>query len=268
MFANPIYKVLIITITIVHGSLKLAEAQQSQTTLFTARLENTEDKTPVSYATVFNKTTNHTVFSDSLGYFSINVKTGDTLFISRIGFYHQELITTEALLKQKKVHFIEMNPRSYDLKTVTINNDWGTYEEFKYKIIHTPAPKPKNQINPNVFRGLNNEPVIIKEQASIPLGSPVTALYMLLSKEGKTLRKLEKLKEEEQKTLSYNDKYNSAIVSRLTGLKEWELEKFMKYCNPDINFIMNSTEVDITAKILECFKNYNTEKDTNNKKTE
>lgn len=253
----------------VNGSLSLAEAQQApSSSLFLGRLENSGDKTPVTYAAVFNKTSNHTVFSDSLGYFSIDVKTGDTLFISRIGFYYKEFIITEALLKQKKVHFFELNPRAYDLKAVTINNDWGTYEEFKYKIIHTPAPKSKNQINPHVFSGLNDEPVIIKEQASIPLGSPVTALYMLLSKEGKTLRKLEKLKEEEQKTLSYSDKYNSAIVSRLTGLKEWELEKFMKYCNPDINFIMNSTEVDITAKILECLKNYNAEKDANDKKSE
>ena len=268
MHTNRIYKVLLLTITLANSSLKIAEAQQTDVVLFSGKLENAEEKAPVSYAAIFNKTTKNTVFSDSLGYFSINAKSGDTLYISRIGFSYKELILTEALIKQRKVHFIEMNPRSYDLQAVTINNDWGTYDEFKYKIIHTPAPKPKNVINPYVFQGLNDAPVIIKEQASIPLGSPVTALYMLFSKEGKSLRKLEKLKEEEQKTLSYGDKYNSLIVSKITGFKDLELEKFMKFCNPDINFIMNATEVDITTKVLECLKNYNANNQSNENKPE
>jgi hypothetical protein len=252
---------------VVNVSTTIAEAQQPQV-LFSGKLQNVDDFTPVSYATIFNKTNNYTAFSDSLGYFSINVKIGDTLFISRIGFYHRDFAITEPLLKQRKVHTIEMNARAYDLKAVTISNDWGSYEAFKYKIINTPAPKTENTINPNAFSGLNDEPVILKEQASIPLGSPITALYMLFSKEGKSLRKLDKLKEAEQKTLSYGDKYNSIIVSRITGLKEVELEKFMKFCNPDINFIINSTEVDITAKILDCFKNFNAVKSTEEKKPE
>lgn len=220
---------------------------------FIGKIIHATEKTPVLYSLIVNKSTRESAVSDSLGFFNIRVSAGDTLYISRIGYYFRELSINYGLLHEKKIHIIELNEKISELTTVTINT-LGSYQDFRYKVIHSELPKEKEQINPEIAKAFNEKVVVLQPQASIPLGSPITAIYMMVSKEGKSLRKLEKLKEQERKVLSYSDKYNSQIVSRITGLKELELEKFMKYCNPDINFIMNSTEVDITAKILECLK--------------
>lgn len=251
-------RVLIILVPIVNFSCGTLLGQKTDRQTFFGQLQSEKDQSPVGYATILNTISKQLVYSDSIGNFNIPVTNGDTLSISRIGFYNKQIPVSSIHLNTKKLQVIYLTAREYDLKTVTINQ-LGSYNEFKYKVINTPLPKPEYEINPAVFNGLNQKPVVLQEQASISLGSPVTAIYMLLSKEGKTLRKLEKLKAEERDVQSYSDKYSPLIVSQLTGLKDLELEKFMKFCNPDINFIKNSTEYDIAAKILECFKNYNSQ---------
>ncbi|NJO69930.1 MAG: hypothetical protein HC830_12215 [Bacteroidetes bacterium] len=85
---------------------------------------------------------------------------------------------------------------------------------------------------------------------------------MLLSKEGKSLRKLAREEEKDKIVASYKHKFSPEIVSGLTGLKDLELEKFIKFCNIPESFIVASAEIDIAERILECFKNYNPEKAT------
>ncbi|HEX3008078.1 MAG TPA: hypothetical protein VHO90_10730 [Bacteroidales bacterium] len=107
--------------------------------------------------------------------------------------------------------------------------------------------------------------IVLAPQARIPLGSPVTALYNLASKEGKSMRKLAKEQEKDRDVESYKDKYSPDVVSRLTGLKDLELEKFMKYCSISVNLIKESTEYDIAALILEYYRKYKIEQEAKDK---
>lgn len=236
------------------------KAQQKKSNLIMGKIVSSENKSPVTYAMIINTTSKQNVYSDSLGYFSIPVSINDTLMFTRIGFFTKEMQISESLINLKKVHLIELNERSYELNAVSINN-LGTYQDFKYKVIHSELPKDENQINPAITKALNEKVVVLQPQANISLGSPVTALYNLLSKEGKSLRKLEKEKEKDRIVASYKDKYSPEIISELTGLKEIELEKFMKYCNPDVNFLKSAIEYEIAAKIMECLKNYKSEQE-------
>jgi hypothetical protein len=126
-------------------------------------------------------------------------------------------------------------------------------------VIHSELPKNELHINPAITNSFNKKEIVIAPQARIPLGSPVTAIYMLLSKEGKTLRKLEKEEEKDREIASYKHKFSPEIVSNLTGLKDLEVEKFIKYCNFDMVFIKGAHEIEIAEKILECYKRYKAE---------
>lgn len=234
-------------------SVKTIKGQTSEH-LFLGKVVSGAGKAPVNFALIVNSTSQSNVFSDTLGFFSIRVSLGDTLQISRIGYFNETMIVSGSLLLSKKVQIIELNERVYELSGVNINS-FGTYQEFKYKVINSEVPK-NEEINPSIRKSFSEKVVDLQPQASVSLGSPVTAVYMLLSKEGKSLRKLAKEEEKDKLVASYKNKYSPQIVSQLTGLKDLELEKFMKYCNLSSGFIEASTEYDIAAKVLTCFKNY------------
>lgn len=227
---------------------------QTNEHLFLGKIVSNSGKTPVNFALVVNSASKGSAIADSSGFFSIRVSLGDTLQVSRIGYYNEKLVVSGAHLLSKKIQIIELNERVYELSGVNIS-PFGSYQEFKNKVINSELPK-KEEINPSLRKTFSEEVVVLQPQASISLGSPVTALYMLLSKEGKSLRKLAKEEEKDKLEASYKNKYSPQIVSQLTGLKDLELEKFMKYCNVSVSFIEASTEYDIAEKVLQCFKNY------------
>lgn len=234
------------------------DAQQKKSHFLIGKIVNSSNKAPVTYVMIINKTRVLSPSSDSLGNFSVIVTPGDTLILSRIGYYQKEIIITDALLTLENYHIIELIERTYELHAVNIEG-LGSYESFKYKVINSELPKDENQINPQLKKAFEQKVIILEPQSRIPLGSPVTAIYMLLSKEGKSLRKLEKAEQKESEINLYIHKYSPEIVSKLTGLKELELEKFMKYCNLSNEFLKNALELDISEKVLDCFKNYKSE---------
>lgn len=250
---------LILSITVFHS---IASAQEKPSQVFSGRVINAESKTPVSYAMISIRHSIHSTYSDSMGNFSILVSKGDTLQISRLGYYPAEIPITDILLLSRKIHTIELTIRPYELKSVTISS-LGTYQQFKYNVIHAELPENEMVINPAITNSFNKKVIVIEPQARIPLGSPVTAIYMLLSKEGKTLRKLEKEEEKDKEIASYKHKFSAEIISNLTGLKDLEVEKFIKYCNFDMGYIKEAHELDIAEKIMECYKRYKAEVELN-----
>lgn len=232
------------------------KAQQNKSQFFMGKIVSLSYSTPVTFAMVTNISTNKTAVSDSLGYFSILVSKGDSLTFSRIGFFEKEIKITDSILKMNKVHLIELQDRSYELNAV--NFSLGTYDEFRHNVVHSELPS-ETPINPSLANKPGQKEIVLQSQARIRIGSPVTSVYNLMSKEGKSLRKLEKEEEKEREIASYKDKYSPEIVSNITGLKELELEKFMKYCNLNPTFLKNAIEYEIVERILDCFKAYKAE---------
>jgi hypothetical protein len=234
-----------------------AEAQQEYRKTFMGRIINSNTKAFVNSALIFNATEKKSTMSDSLGLFSIPISMGDTLRISRLGFFPSEIIIKGTILIENKIHSIELSERSYELNNVTVL-DLGTYDQFKYKVISTKTPESNYTLNPSIAKALNKKITVLQPQASVSLGSPVTAMYNLLSKEGRSKRHLEKAIEKDKIVESYKHKYSPEIVSNLTGYKDLELEKFMKYCNLSNEFILKATEYDIAERIVKCLEQYKT----------
>ena len=86
--------------------------------------------------------------------------------------------------------------------------------------------------------------------------SPITAIYNLVSKEGKSLRKLKKIQEEEEFLKQVEYKYNNDILERTTGLKGIELYEFISFCNFNHKFLLKASEYEIIEKVLEKLSEY------------
>ncbi|MDP4210699.1 MAG: hypothetical protein Q8928_17965 [Bacteroidota bacterium] len=222
-----------------------------------AQLVDQQTLRPVAFAHIINKTRHTGTSSDTLGIFTLRAFPRDSLFISTIGYFPLTLAVVDSLSQLIRIPKIKLKARVYNLADVEIYS-LGTYQEFKHKVLTAPLPENKTQ---SVITQINKELGMIpkhalQEQASIPLGSPVTALYMFFSKEGRQLRRLEKAKERDKLLNAVSGKYNRNVVTYVTGLTGEMLEQFMKFCQPDDTFVVGATEYELYRYIYQCYDKF------------
>ena len=93
------------------------------------------------------------------------------------------------------------------------------------------------------------------------MSSPITALYMRYSKEGKQIQKLARIfddilmEEEVQRRLSRE------ILVRLTGDQDIDYYAFRKYCYYVSDyFIVTHEGYDLYTKVMDCYKHFKAER--------
>jgi hypothetical protein len=85
--------------------------------------------------------------------------------------------------------------------------------------------------------------------------SPITMLYDIFSKEGKSKRKLRY--DIQQDRLAYYATFRfNRIASFSTKLTGKELEDFRDFCRFDNNYILTATDYELTFNILEAWEEY------------
>ena len=228
--------------------------------LIRARLINNRTGNPVVFAKVINKDLRSAVLSDSLGVFSMSARIRDTLYIKSISYYPTSIAIADSLIWQIRIPEIPLTEQAYELGSIDIYG-WGSYQEFKYKFLHSPSPDDKTtKMQEDLKRILRKLPVHpLQEQSEISLGSPVTALYMLFSKEGKSLRRLAAAKNRDRVFLLTYQKFNREIAGIVTGLTGNLLDQFMLFCRPGDAFLLQANDYDIHLRILDDYNRFKRE---------
>jgi hypothetical protein len=168
--------------------------------------------------------------------------------LTAIGFSAGQLTIGYSILRSQLIHDILLQPFIYSIKAVRIN-PLGSYDQFRQHFISLKLPESKYQIHPSVLQEID-EGTDTLDMIIAPAISPVTALYNLLSKEGKSRRKLRKLLEQEAFEKQIDFKYSPDIVSHITGYTGFDLYEFMEFCSFKKDFILNATYYQITQAIL------------------
>lgn len=227
----------------------------SHSQIFSGRLIDSQTGEPVQFAHIYNQTQGRAMISDTLGYFSIPVSNQDLLVVTAIGYYNLPVYLNDSLYALYKFHTLKMISKIYSIGEVSVSI-LGTYEQFKYKFLNLDSLQPENQINPSVLSdilaGIDTTDVIQ------PPGimSPITAIYNMVSKEGKSMRKFKKIQEEEEFLKQIEYKYSMEMLQRLTGLKGLELYEFKSFCNFSDTFLLRANEYEIIEKVMEKLKEY------------
>ena len=195
-----------------------------------------DSSSAMPFVYIINKSSGNGTMSDNDGRFTLATNPDDTLLCSYVGFL-KLFVPVKDLKKNNKGEVqIFMSQMAINLGMVNVTT-------FKYQ------PYEREYMNDIIDRSK------IKPMSYV--GSPITALYMRYSKEGKQIQKLARIfddllmEEEVQRRLSRE------ILVRLTGDKEVDYYAFRKYCYYVSDyFIVTHDGFDLYSKVMECYKQF------------
>jgi len=194
---------------------------------------------PMYFVMVLNKTTGQGGMSGIDGMFEIVAQPDDTLIFSYVGYVRLKMKAKHYTRNRYGLISVIMQPVSYNLRPVVIQSfQLKDYErDYMNDIIDKSKMKPINVIQ-----------------------SPITALYMAYSKEGRQIRKLAEIFNKLLIEEAVEKKLNKQILTNLTGDENIDLEAFRKYCYYlTDDYIANHDGVELYNKIIDCYKSYQKE---------
>lgn len=226
-------------LTLIGGLVLKTFCFSAQSLPWSGKVVEGDSTTLMPYVYIINKTTGNGAMSDEAGKFSIYASEADTLICSFVG--HSKLF-----VQVKHVKTNLAGQLLVVMKTIPIKLQPVVVTAFKIK------PYEREYMNK-----------IIDESKIKPINamqSPITALYMQFSNEGKQIRKLAKIFEDllvEEQVLK---KFNPEILLKLTGDEKINFEVFRRYCFEVSNdFILNHDGVELYGKIMDCYKRWKRE---------
>ena len=205
-------------------------------------------KQPIPSATVVNKNTKQITKTSNNGNFLVKAVKGDSIKISSIG-YKNVGIAWDGINKEP---VIELPQDAIVLPEVTIKD--RRIEIIRQQIDELlAAPEASTKLK---WKDISN---LINTNTSSPgggIGISIDGLYQLFSKEGKTRRKLEAMKQEDLRKLLVEYRYSAEYVSYVTKLKGQQLKDFMKFCNLPDNFVLTANDYDLTFEVFRCLEEF------------
>jgi hypothetical protein len=199
-----------------------------------------DTNTVMPFVYIINKSNGNGTMSDNDGHFSLYSNPNDTLICSYTG-YAKLFQPVSKLVKNSKGEVkLVMSQRLINLNTIVVTT---------FKIKPYERDYMKKIIDESKFQKLNY------------LSSPITALYMTYSKEGRQIRKLAAIFENLMIEEAVQLKLSPEILRQLTGDDKIDYEAFRKYCYGVSNqFIISHEGVELYSKVMDCYKRWKVER--------
>ena len=229
-------------------------AQQSYTDaeqVLAGKIVDKENLEALPGVHILNKNKRQGTVSDIDGNFYIKISETDTLTFSFVG-YSQHFFVLGDNIKDKTQNkvIIQLSRSLVELESVKVFA-YKNERDFKNAIINLELPDENagDVRIPGYYYGP-------KKPVKPGVGSPISFLANKFGKRAKMERKFNELKKENENRSYLNSKYNREIVSRITGLKDQELDNFMKHCTLSDSFIDDASEYEIIVAINRCYKDF------------
>lgn len=195
-----------------------------------------DSMTPMPFVYIINKSNGNGTMSDNDGKFVLASSPYDTLVCSYVGYVKLYIPVSRLKPNAKGELKLVMNYMPINLGTVNIT-------AFKFKAY-------ERQYMKDII-----ERSRIKKLAYAT--SPVNAMYMRYSKEGKQVQKLAKIFEQILIEEEVQKKFNKDILVKLTGDETVDYDAFRKYCYKlNDNFIITHEGAELYLQVMDCYKRY------------
>ncbi|MEL0643361.1 carboxypeptidase-like regulatory domain-containing protein [Olleya sp. Ti.3.14] len=191
------------------------------------------------------------------GEFELRAQANDTLHLSYLGFKSIKVKVTNDWVDQIEKSTITLTELALALEEVVVTGLKLTgYLEVDIKQVN---------INTNYrysISGLSNGYEAGKKQPSAVtkvLGSifnPLDFLYNTFSNKGKELRKLKKMKEDDNIRNTLATRFDREMLIALLGVNKVDLDEIVSQCNYSEEFVTTANDLQILDAISECYEEY------------
>ncbi|MBS3992612.1 MAG: carboxypeptidase-like regulatory domain-containing protein [Bacteroidetes bacterium] len=224
--------------------------------LLRGQIIQSETKSPLQNAHIINLNNVLGSVTDTKGYFEITSSTNDTLYISHLGYQSIKLKITNDLLKGNEL-VITLHEQSQELKEVVVKThkligvleiDAKNVPKDRFTRIHIDGLPQTYEV------GSPRQPNYNSAVAAI--FQPIDFMYNQFGKKPVQLKKLKKLKEDDQLRTIMDQKFNREIMMEYLELNPTELNELLNNCNYSEYFISKASDLQVLEALLECYENY------------
>ena len=230
---------------------------QDQIQVFSAVVENESTGFPMESVHVLNLTQIIGTTTDKNGRFEIKVSANDTLYFSYLGFKPLKVAVTNDLMKFGNAKF-ELTELALALEEIILRpyQLTGILDIDAKNIPINTAKRYSVSGLPNIgYEAGNRNPYSITKTFKAIL-SPVDFLHNLISQKEKQLRKLKKMREDDEIKNLLSSKFNREILTQLLYVSKVEIYEILRGCNFSDTFIKESNDLQILEAISECYDEY------------
>lgn len=219
---------------------------------------NSESKKPLSAAHILNLNSVVGTITNENGLFDLVAQANDTVLVSYLGYASIKLKVTNDLLKGNEV-VISLEEKPEEVKEVVIKSTEliGVLEVDIKQV-------PKDRFTRIHINGLPQTYEVGRPQKiSSPIAkllNPVDLVYNLFGSKPKQLKKLKKLKKEDDLRKMLAGKFDREVMMEYLEMDRAELNKLLSDCNYSEYFIKKASDLQLIEAVLNCYENYKTVK--------
>ncbi|MFT7899019.1 carboxypeptidase-like regulatory domain-containing protein [Tenacibaculum ascidiaceicola] len=219
---------------------------------------DSESKKPLSAAHILNLNSVVGTITNENGLFDLVAQANDTVLVSYLGYASIKLKVTNDLLKGNEV-VISLEEKPEEVKEVVIKSTKliGVLEVDIKQV-------PKDRFTRIHINGLPQTYEVGRPQKiSSPIAkllNPVDLVYNLFGKKPRQLKKLKKLKKEDNLRKMLAGKFDREVMMEYLEMDRAELNKLLSDCNYSEYFIKKASDLQLIEAVLNCYENYKTGK--------
>ena len=239
--------------------LSISAFTQNDTIRFTnlkGQIIHAVNKNALSAAHVLNLNTVQGTITNDKGFFELPTRVNDTILVSYLGFSSIKLKITNDLLKGNELE-IALYEKPEEIKEIVIKSTKliGVLEIDIKQV-------PKDRFTRIHINGLPQTYEVGRPQKKdysstiAALFQPVDFLYNLFGKKPKQLKKLQKLKKEDDLRKMLAGKFDREVMMEYLQMDSQELIELLSDCNYSEYFIKKASDLQMIEAVLDCYENY------------
>ena len=227
-----------------------------QVRILKGQIIDSDNKKPLSASHILNLNSVTGTITNDQGFFELTAKANDTVMVSYLGYSSIKIKVTNDLLKGNEL-LIALYEKSEEVKEIIIKSSKliGVLE-VDVKLV------PKDKFTRIKINGIRQTYELARPKASdfstpiAALFKPVDFLYKLFGKKPKQLRKLQKIKKEDNLRKIMAGKFDREVMMEYLEMDRNDLMKLISDCNYSDYFLKNASDLQLIEAVLDCYEVY------------
>jgi len=230
---------------------------QDVTMSITGQVLNAADDKAMANVHIININTVKGAITKEGGKFQIDARVNDTLYFSFIGFKSLKARVTNDWVNYGDI-MVKLTEVGIALEEVVVSKHNLTgFIEIDYNNIPIYTDRVRYAI-PGLdvgYEGGSSKPNTVNRAIKAIL-NPVSSIANLFNKKNNQLKRLRKIKEDDEIRNLLQDKFDRETLVTLLGVEKIEIDEILRQCNYSKQFVKKANDLQIMDAISECYEEY------------